>query len=134
MDTSYKINSHSPHWIKAKKTLSVDMVIMQVVISNAPSFKDKGMASSIRCGMFVDRKLKSLCSVGTMDHEWRLKFGTDPQKYIGRGSAESSKSELFSSSKVEVVVIRCSSDFEMTRTQKIVCRRVLRKDHEVDIF
>jgi ATP-dependent DNA ligase len=83
-DTTFKPNTRSQHWIKAKKMLTVDMVITAVVLSDAKTFKDRGMASSIICGMFVGGKLMPLTSVGAMDHAIRLQFGSAPEKFVGR--------------------------------------------------
>lgn len=83
-DTTFKPDSRSQHWIKAKKMLTVDMVITAIVISDAKTFKDRKMAGSITCGMFVGDELKALTSVGTMDHGVRLQFGELPEKFIGR--------------------------------------------------
>jgi hypothetical protein len=83
-DTTFKPDTRSQHWYKAKKTLAVDMVITAIVISDAKTFKDRKMAGSITCGMFVGEELKALTSVGTMDHSIRLQFGESPEKFIGR--------------------------------------------------
>lgn len=83
-DTTFKPNTRSQHWIKVKKMLTVDMIIAAVVLSDAKTFKDRGMASSIACGMFVGGELMPLTSVGTMDHGIRLQLGESPEKFIGR--------------------------------------------------
>ena len=83
-DTTFKPDSRSQHWIKAKKMLTVDMVITAVVLSDAKTFKERRMAGSITCGMFVDGTLQPLTSVGTMDHGIRLRFGETPETFIGR--------------------------------------------------
>jgi hypothetical protein len=83
-DTFFKPDSRSQHWIKVKKMLTVDMVITSIVLSEAKTFKDRNMAGSITCGMYVGEELKPLTSVGTMDHTIRLQLGGSPEKFIGR--------------------------------------------------
>lgn len=83
-DTTFRPDTRSQYWIKAKKMLTVDMVITAVTLSDAKTFKDRKMAGAITCGMFVDGVLRPLTSVGTMDHGIRLQFGNAPERFIGR--------------------------------------------------
>jgi ATP-dependent DNA ligase len=83
-DTRFRPGTRSPHWIKVKKMLTVDMVITEVVQSHAKTFKNRQMAGAIVCGMYVGGVLKPLTHVGTMDHNLRLLFGGEPSQYIGR--------------------------------------------------
>lgn len=83
-DTTFKPGSRSQHWIKVKKMLTVDMVITSITLSDAKTFRDRRMAGSFSCGMFVNGVLKPLTCVGTMDHSIRLQLGSSPEKFIGR--------------------------------------------------
>jgi ATP-dependent DNA ligase len=84
LNTRYQAGSHSQHWIKVKKTITVDFVITSIILSSAETFKGRGMASSIVCGAYRDGEIQNICTVGTMDHDHRQLFGQQPDQYIGR--------------------------------------------------
>ena len=83
-DSTYKATQYSRSWIKVKKLIAVDLVIMEIVISDAATFKDKNMASAIICGLYRQGKLHPVCSVGTMDHAQRTLLGANKYESIGR--------------------------------------------------
>ncbi len=83
-DNMYKAAQYSRSWIKVKKLITVDLVIMKILISDALTFKDKNMASAIICGAYRYGILNPVCRVGTMDHSQRILFGANKQEYMGR--------------------------------------------------
>jgi hypothetical protein len=60
------------------------MIVTDIVISDAPRFKDQKMAGSIVCGAYSGERIINLCSVGTMDDDHRRMFGNRPEEFIGR--------------------------------------------------
>lgn len=80
----YRIGTRSPDWIKVKKTLFIDMILVGVEMSEAKSYKSRGFAKAIYVGAYVDGKIKRLCKVGSMTEEWREKFGQNFTMYKGQ--------------------------------------------------
>ena len=83
VDTSFNFGVRSPYWIKVKKTLTVDMVVLDVILSNATSFKDRNMARAIVCGLVIDGRLMPTTNVGSMDHSHRQLFGANKEQFLG---------------------------------------------------
>lgn len=71
------------HWIKAKKWFETDMVLIDVLISQAESKVAEPMAEAVICGMYVDGKLKPLTKVGQMTDYWSKQFAQNFKKYKG---------------------------------------------------
>lgn len=80
----YLSGADSPDWIKVKKTIDVDMVVMDMEISNAATYAGKGFAKYITCGMYKNGTLTPLVNVGSMTQDWRYEFGTNFEKYKGQ--------------------------------------------------
>jgi len=59
----YIPGSKNPYWIKCKKELEVDLVVMRYVLSDADSYKDQNMAKSLVCGVYEGEVLKQVTSV-----------------------------------------------------------------------
>jgi ATP-dependent DNA ligase len=83
-DGTYKIGTRNPDWIKVKKTIFVDMVVMGVELSTAKTYVDRGFASYIHVGAYVNGTLKKLCRVGSMSNDMRREFGSNFNQYKGQ--------------------------------------------------
>jgi len=86
-DTSYRPGTRSSLWLKVKKTVELDMVILGMELSDA--FGGARMAKHVVCGMYVkDAKgklvLQRMCDVGTMTEYWRREFADHIDKYLGK--------------------------------------------------
>lgn len=73
-----------PHWLKAKKWMEADMVIMDRTISKAGTKTTVPMIEALVCGQYVKGQLKSLVRVGSMTNEWSVEFAANFPKYKGQ--------------------------------------------------
>jgi hypothetical protein len=80
----YRIGTRSLDWIKVKKTLFVDMIVVGVEMSEAKSYKYRQFAKAIYVGAYVNGKIKKLSRVGSMPNEWRENFGQNFDQYKGQ--------------------------------------------------
>jgi len=70
------------HWIKVKKVLHVDTVVMGYDISDAPTIE--GLASAIHCGVYKDGVLTHITSMGALELDVRKDIVENPEKYVGQ--------------------------------------------------
>lgn len=71
-----------PEWIKVKKWMETDMVVMDLELSTAKS--KAGMTQAVICGQYVDGKLKPLVKVGSMTSAWSREFANNFSAYKGK--------------------------------------------------
>jgi len=83
MPTPYKGGTRSPYWIKCKREMTVDMIVMGWQETGAVTFKKKGLraAKYILCGVLKDGKLVSMVKVGSMPHQLKIDIAADFKKY-----------------------------------------------------
>ncbi len=80
--SSYQISTYNPNWLKCKKELTVDLVIMSYSISKSNSFSR--LAQAINCGVYRDGQLIHVCSVGSLDTELRTGLVNNWPDYVGK--------------------------------------------------
>lgn len=90
-DTVYKKGTYSSNWIKVKKGVEVDMVIMSLNWRQAKDMsaitKNKGADKYIKnivCGQYFKGKLRSQVRVGSMIDEARKWFSNNYRDALGR--------------------------------------------------
>lgn len=80
----YLIGTKNPYWVKVKKTIEVDLVVMGYELSQATSFRNKGWAQNLLCGVYRNGSLVQLTAVGSLDHFLRQDIVQNWQTYKGR--------------------------------------------------
>ena len=65
----YQIGTKNPNWLKVKKEITIDMVIMDYELSTARTMKGRGMVKSVTCGVFKEGILTEMVKVGSMSHD-----------------------------------------------------------------
>lgn len=90
-ETYYKKGTHCSNWIKVKKEIEVDMVVMGVNWRNEKDMsaitKNKGADKYIKnivCGQYFKGKLRSQVRVGSMIDEARKWFSNNYRDALGR--------------------------------------------------
>lgn len=72
------------YWMKAKKWMEADMVIMDYTISKAETKQSEPMVENVICGAYVNGVLKPLVKVGAMTSAWSKEFAKNFNKYKGK--------------------------------------------------
>lgn len=80
--TTYAGGTRNPEWLKYKKMLTVDYVIMGYDIS--ASTKYKGQIKAIKIGIYKNGALKQVGKVGSMKEKDRLFFSKEGSSLIGK--------------------------------------------------
>jgi hypothetical protein len=80
---SYRMG-RNPWWIKVKKMLTVDMVVMDYKLSDAESYKGMGIAQCITCGVFKNGKLKAMVDVGSFPLKMKADVVANWNDYKGK--------------------------------------------------
>jgi len=80
----YRSGVDSPDWIKCKKEVESDMVLMGVTFSDAKSYVGEGLIKCIRVGMFRDGELVHVNDVGAMTVEDRRWFTKNWKANVGK--------------------------------------------------
>jgi len=107
----YVCDSLNPHWIKVKREITVDMVVMDYELSNASSFV-KPAAKRLICGVYKDGKLQLMTRVGNMTAEMRYDIAANFYKYKGR-VIEIVCNKVFESGAVRHPRFKCFRDDKM---------------------
>jgi hypothetical protein len=80
--TKYIPNSRTPDWLKIKKFMTTDYVIMG--FDTSTSSKYKGMIKAIRLGLYKNGTLKEVCKCGSMKENDRKFFTDNKEKLINK--------------------------------------------------
>lgn len=81
----YTPGSYCQSWIKIKKTVTVDMVLMEVFDSSSKTFQNSSLAGAILCGMYDSKGvLNPLTRIGTMDHSIRHHLYVNRASCVGK--------------------------------------------------
>ena len=78
-------NSRTKEWVKAKKMMTVDMIIMDYTPSSAVTFIGTAACETVTCGAYnQDGDLVPLVKVGGMEHALKIDIGQHFENYKGR--------------------------------------------------
>lgn len=80
----YEPGTKTPDWIKVKKELDVDMVVMDIELSTAATKSNVPMCKHIIAGQYVNGVLKQMVKVGSMDNDTSIDVAANLQKYKGK--------------------------------------------------
>ncbi len=84
----YIPNSRSADWVKVKRVLTVDMVVMNYKLTGAVTLagsnNGQGAAKCLTCGVYKDGSLIELVDVGSFDHKTKKDVVANWNKYKGR--------------------------------------------------
>jgi ATP-dependent DNA ligase len=81
---SYQIGTRNPYWLRFKKELVVEMVIMNYTISDAESYQGMKIAKCITCGAYKNGILEPLVDVGSFPVNLKADVVKNWSKYQGR--------------------------------------------------
>jgi ATP-dependent DNA ligase len=82
--TVYIDNSKSKEWIKVKKEVDGDFVVMGFTKTSSKAYAAKGWIGAVEVGLYENGKLKKVMQVGSMSEEVRDYFSKTKRACIGR--------------------------------------------------